>query len=938
MSSPSTRFRPIFVVSALLSTLLVAGLGGTSFQRQLEASLPLGFEVEQQGELFHVVSVTHDEVGVEPGDVVMVAGPDTPASIRALESRLRSAESITLLVQRGEEFESVAYLRPGLELDPVYLALVVIGLLYLLIGLYTGLKQRHPRSSLFFFWCATSAALYLLVPALPPADDADRWIFLVDQASRTLLPALTLHLFLVFPAPLFRARWTRRLVPAAYAPSALLLLWHGSQVFLDGRFAGGPASTAQVLLVDRIELVLLVGISLLAAVALFAHLQRRPEWQHRKQVQWILLGLLAGYVPFLLLYVVPWIAGLATPTWSTLIAVLPLAFVPLAFAYAIFKYRLLELTVVMRDIASYSTAGVVGVFGFRLAQVLIDAGVAEELTLARNALTFAAGLAIAGALVPTKTAVSNRLERLQHGGLWAHRRLLRGLGHDLLYERDLDRLCATLVEQLEEGLVSRVNLFLRQGLGGLAPVRRRDGSPPRVDLELLGPEFWDRDVQAISGAQLPDTEPTDELRLFALGYRYAFPIRIQDQPVGLLTMSYKYDEDPLDGEDLELVRGLLNQAALAIENARLLSEVRHQLSEVERLEAWNEGILESSPSGIAVLGANRCIVSANGAFAKITGRSAEELSGQPIDEVLPVRPLPEPEDGLVEVGYCDPTGDEHYLQLEVAVYSGSESRPGQRVLVARDVSEKVNMELRLKEKEHLASLGMLAAGVAHEVNTPLTGISSYAQFLMADLADDDPRQAILRKMEKQTFRASQIVNSLLDFSRNRRGEMGRVDLAEVLADTVQLLEMRASRDGVSLTFVPPAKGASAHVLGNEGELHQVFTNLVSNAVDAVTAAGDSSRGATGPERRVSVDLECLEHRVRARVTDTGPGVPPERLATIFKPFFSSKLGQGGTGLGLAISFNIVRRHGGEIRAENHPESEPGCTFTVELPSYQTITH
>ena len=110
------------------------------------------------------------------------------------------------------------------------------------------------------------------------------------------------------------------------------------------------------------------------------------------------------------------------------------------------------------------------------------------------------------------------------------------------------------------------------------------------------------------------------------------------------------------------------------------------------------------------------------------------------------------------------------------------------------------------------------------------------------------------------------------------------------------------------------------VLGNEGELHQVFTNLVVNAIDAMENGGG----------RLTLTAENGDDTVRAWVSDTGPGIPAERMERIFQPFFSSKLTQGGSGLGLAITSNIVRRHGGEVSVENHEDGR-GCTFIVELP-------
>ena len=612
----------------------------------------------------------------------------------------------------------------------------------------------------------------------------------------------------------------------------------------------------------------------------------------------------------------------------------------LAFAWAIFRYKLLDLGIVLREVASYTAAGIVAVFGFQLAQAAITSGVGNDLPLARNMLTFAAGLAIAGALVPTRDAVAGGLERLRQRGLWDRRRLLRDLGDELLHERDLDRLCATLIDHLEEGLIVRAELYLRHDRNALAPTRPRPEMPASLALDDFGDEVWRRDVQAVSAIGLPGEEPTAEERLYAAGYRYALPVSVRGHRVALVLLSYKYDEEPLDGEDLVLVRGLLDQASLAIENARLIDEVQNQLQTVRHLEAFNQGILESSPAGLVVVDDDGRVVRANRAFARVVaslGPGADDTSpegldalvGRSVAELLPVRPLPEPRDEMIEVGWCTLAGDERYLQLSAAEYRSDErgdEHGAHRVLVVQDVGDRVHLEHELQEKERLASLGMLAAGVAHEVNTPLTGISSYAQFLKAGTAEDDPNRAILDKMERQTFRASQIVNNLLDFARNRRGEMGRVGLDHVATEALHLLETRAMTAHVALEVESIAEPLL--VFGCESELHQVVTNLVANAIDAL-AAHDG-------ERRVTLRFARAGQNARLEVVDTGPGIPPERLGTIFKPFFSSKLGRGGTGLGLAITYNIVRRHGGEIRATNGADGT-GCTFTVDVPLYQAVT-
>jgi len=246
------------------------------------------------------------------------------------------------------------------------------------------------------------------------------------------------------------------------------------------------------------------------------------------------------------------------------------------------------------------------------------------------------------------------------------------------------------------------------------------------------------------------------------------------------------------------------------------------------------------------------------------------------------------------------------------------------ILVVHDVSERVAMAQALKEKDRLAALGMLAAGVAHEVNTPITGISSYAQMLLADTPEDDPRHGLLKKVEQQTFRAARIVNNLLDTARNRHEDRKEVALEPLLAECLDLQADHMRRRGIEVSWDVAPGAAEARVWAAEGELHQVFANLLGNAVDAMTGGGRNGG-------RLTLHMATAEARVQVGVRDTGPGIPERDLAAIFEPFFSTKTNRGGTGLGLAISRGIVEAHQGTLSAE----SRAGCgaCFTVELPRH-----
>src|SRR6185436_17192534 len=308
------------------------------------------------------------------------------------------------------------------------------------------------------------------------------------------------------------------------------------------------------------------------------------------------------------------------------------------------------------------------------------------------------------------------------------------------------------------------------------------------------------------------------------------------------------------------------------------------------------------------------------------------MLGRGLEEVLPVTPLPAPGEGPVEVSWCDATGAERYLQLSLAAFERG-SRQGLYILVAHDVSERVAMENALREKDRLAALGMLAAGVAHEVNTPITGISSYAQMLLEETAQTDPHYEILKKVERQTFRAARIVNNLLELARNRQKESRPVPVAPLLRECVELLADRIEQRQVELVWnfpemEPEGPDDDLLVFGCDGELQQVFTNLLLNAFDAVAGPCASASRSCG---RIEISLEADAKTLRVRLQDNGPGIPADKLETIFQPFYSTKLNRGGTGLGLSISSEIVRRHGGTLRVESEPGE--GACFIVELPRH-----
>jgi signal transduction histidine kinase len=211
----------------------------------------------------------------------------------------------------------------------------------------------------------------------------------------------------------------------------------------------------------------------------------------------------------------------------------------------------------------------------------------------------------------------------------------------------------------------------------------------------------------------------------------------------------------------------------------------------------------------------------------------------------------------------------------------------------------------------------LAAGVAHEVNTPLAGISSYAQMLLQQVPDEDPKRKLLEKIQVQTVRASGIVNNLLNFSRTGDLQFRELDVNRILDDTLQLLEpqLRNAKFEIVKHYTQDLPAA----YGNASKLQQVFMNLILNARDAMASGG-----------RLTILTRLVETSLVIDFRDTGVGIAPENIARIYDPFFTTKEVGQGTGLGLALSYGIIQEHGGRIFVESRPGE--GAHFTIKLPT------
>jgi hypothetical protein len=274
-------------------------------------------------------------------------------------------------------------------------------------------------------------------------------------------------------------------------------------------------------------------------------------------------------------------------------------------------------------------------------------------------------------------------------------------------------------------------------------------------------------------------------------------------------------------------------------------------------------------------------------------------------------------------GAGDGSPREAILNLAIAPLVSKDLERIGRLIIFDDITDRDVLERRLVQADKLSSIGLLAAGVAHEVNTPLAVISTYAQMLAKQISGDSTQSKLLDKIARQTFRASEIVNSLLNFSRTSTTELTELDLNRLIRETVGLIEHQLSSVAVRTEFrfedpLPPIRG-------NTGKLQQVFLNLFLNARDAMDKGGV-----------LTVRTWSADATVYAEVRDTGQGIPSENLSRIYDPFFTTKAAKKGTGLGLSVSYGIVREHGGAIEVDSQPGE--GTRFQLGFPMVRKPVH
>ncbi len=673
----------------------------------------------------------------------------------------------------------------------------------------------------------------------------------------------------------------------------------------------------------------------------------------RQQLKWVTRGTLLAVLPFTFFYAIPYLLHLNPPPLLTNLAGLSLVFLPLTFAWAIVRYRLMDTDLIFKRGVAYTLAtGSIlgGYFGtIALVTLIVHNSVPEAVREWAFVIAMVVALSV---FEPLKRRFQSWVDRAFDRHRYDYRRALVEFGRGLSSQTDLQTLLNSIVEQLPSTLlVARVAIFLAED-GGRLRLAASHGLPIEVSAGQgnlsLGFLDFDRTKDHshifFENAQAALHLPPDQQRAAALlDLNYYLPCRVApvqlengeaaSRTIAVIGLGRTLGGDFLSSEDVELLESLAGYIGIAIQNASLYARLEEKIVEFERLKEFNENIVESINVGIFAIDLNDRIESWNAQMEAMYAFSRSEALGQELRSVFPLEFIEAIE------GFRNDQGVHHLYKFRLTTRAGElrtaniaiapllsrDFVPVGRIILVDDITERVTLETQLAQADKLSSIGLLAAGVAHEINTPLAVISSYAQMLAKQLRGDARLGPVLDKITQQSFRAAEIANGLLNFSRTSTTEFRSTDLNQVVRDTLSLLEhqFKTAQILVDLDLadeLPP-------IHGNPGKLQQVFLNLLLNAKDAMPGGG---------RLRIAT---LVNGNVEAVISDSGSGIAPENLKRIYDPFFTTKNMPGdrrGTGLGLSVSYGIIQEHAGKIHVESAVGS--GTTFHLEFPLLRNSVH
>jgi two-component system, NtrC family, sensor kinase len=950
---------PFFVVGAFLNLLQRSTHDLPPTDGIIWVQKPEGIFVEEK-----ILGYAGDRAGVFVGDRLIGISLDGK-----IFEEIKQASDIQLylevagvggslsysLERTSYSFSDRIYIAELTKLDPMprwtptTFFLTLVGFFWLGVGFFVFFKQgaEAPFVLHFAVLCLVAFIFHVYKP-LGLGEDFDLAVSLIDDLAFAFFAPIFLHFCLRYPVQtqVFIGSKTKTLsiYLLALAVSILNLFFSLSlSLPLSDRFKERLIEFINAYDVfDSINQALLIhfiiGVSL-GAICLVWRFVKISQPIVRQRLKWVIWGTVAAALPIIGLQIIRRLTYLPDDYLTAAFSTLPLTLIPLSLGHSVIRYRLMDVDIVVRRAVVYvlttlTIALMIGTLAFGLVLLTFGENFSRAEIFVRVVVSIIAMAAIVMLSEPLKNFLQERVDRFFYGERYDLRRGLLDFSKTISATTRLESLLNSLIERLQQVLdVEKVAIFIEDET---TPSGYRLVKAVNLNAQYTIPSDFKQKISikaskkgAVRADEL-EMENGEVLNPFGQELHYFVPCIVRGRMIAIIGLGRTSEGALLSSEDLDILRTISGYIAVAIENSLLYQEQEKRAQELELLKEFNESIVESVNVGLLATDENGIITHCNSSFEEMFCLQRKEVIGKSVTEIFDknfLRQLAEvlgdSKWTLKEPCRAYKLTAENYtgktLILNVGIAPLRSSRRSGNIIVLEDVTMRVRLEEQLQQSEKLSSIGLLAAGVAHEVNTPLTGVSSYTQMLLQMVPEADPKYKILQKIQKQTERAANIVSNLLNFARstnNGQKEFTEIEVNRILEDTLQLLEPQLRRSKIEVIRNYNTK--LPKILGNAGKLQQVFTNLILNAIDAMSNGGT-----------LKLNTGYNEECVFIEIADTGVGIEEKNLGKIYDPFFTTKPVGSGTGLGLAVTYGIVQEHSGKI--EVFSQIGKGTTFRLEFP-------
>jgi len=860
-----------------------------------------------------------EDISIKKGDILLTVSKYIITSPIDLYRVLHSKKFHVYEIERNGILKHVV-VDVSTEYTPFYYYILAFsGILFILLTLRilnTNLKKKKSFSppSLFYL-LSISLSGFLIFSPTGKYGTTDFIFLFLDNLCFIFFPALLVHYSLYFPIRLkiLRIINPKLIKTAIYSPPVVLLLLN---IFFLVQALITSLEEVLLITIEYFREAFFYNFLFYLVLALIGFLSSNL-WLiiYRRQKRYILplSGIMISLPVMMILNTLLSPSSNASPLTLGLSPFL-LVFLPISLTYYLGHRKFTDIENIIKK-----TVSIASIFVFIFGIFFLLGSTIEKNKLLGIFWSVAAILTAGLLYKPIENTIQNYVEKFFFRSAADFKRKLKKLIQSFRNERNLSTIAHNFLNTINEGFQLQKSSFIihhRKNIFFSLPQKRKILLSSNFRSEL----FHNDNLVFFSSVEFEKRYPKDYRLMKDMNYFQFLPLKTQDRLIGLVAFGPKVDNTYLSVEDWEIMFNTASSLTLSVENASLYSELESQFNEIILLKEFNENIIENVNMGIVVLTRLNIIKTWNVFMEDKFRIPREKAVGAKAHSVFGLelwKEIFKQKKGVSAIHNVkvDIDANELVFDLHISPLKDNQSKVIGTILVFEDVTEKVMIQNQLITSEKMASLGLLSAGIAHEVNTPLTGISSYCQFILDNPQDPDNTELVF-KIQEQVQRANKIIRTLLDFSRQKGEVPVELDLNKVINESISLVEPNLKKRNITLrtnfNFIRQMYGFSTR-------LQQMMINLLINAADAV----ETNEGV------ISISGEETEENLLLRIKDNGKGIEPKYQKKIFDPFFTTKEKGKGTGLGLSITYNIIQEHYGNITVNS--KIGKGTTFIITFP-------